>query len=250
MLKSLFSYIYVYMLYYLIIAFQAFCIFHVYKSRNEYYWYFVIFFVPVIGATIYLFTQILNKKNITNTGNQIINLINPGKKIRDLEKKLHFSDTFQNKVDLADAYRDKNEFTKAIHLYEKALDGNFQEESHTINKVIKCYFKTKNYNKVVEYGSKINIAKSFRDSICIYAISLEKCDDIENAETQLKQVNKRYSNYPERLELARFFLRQAKQKEAKQILDEIILEINNMIEANKKKYRFIYSESKSLLKEI
>jgi hypothetical protein len=238
------------MLYYLLIAFQAFCIFHVYKTRNEYYWYFVIFFVPLIGGTVYFFSQVLNKKNIDNTLEVISTVINPTKKITDLEKKLSFSDTFQNKINLADAHIENKDYEKAIIYYEKALNGKYVNHPHTVNKVLKCYFQLNNFNKVVDYARKIDIEKSFNDSLCIYAISLENCGFFEEAEIKFKKTDKRYSNYPERLELSKFLVRRDKIEDAKSVLDDVISEINNMIEINQKKYKYIYKESNKLMREI
>lgn len=238
------------MLYYIIIAFQAFCIFHVYKSRNETYWYFVIFFVPVIGSLVYLFMHILNGSNLRNLSDSVENVLNPAKKIKELEKKLSFSETYQNLIDLADAHRQNKDFAIAVPYYEKALNGNYKNNPHTINRAIKCYFELKNYDKVITYASKIDLDKSFRSSIYIYAISLEQCGNLEEAEEQFKKIDKRYSNYPERLELSKFFIRRDKKEDAKIVLQEVTTEINNMIEANQRKYRYIYRESNKLLKEI
>lgn len=238
------------MLYYIIIAFQAFCFFHVYKSRNETYWYFVIFFVPVIGSLVYLFMHILNGSNLRNLSDSVENVLNPAKKIKELEKKLSFSETYQNLIDLADAHRQNKDFAIAVPYYEKALNGNYKNNPHTINRAIKCYFELKNYDKVITYASKIDLDKSFRSSIYIYAISLEECGNLEEAEEQFKKIDKRYSNYPERLELSKFFIRRDKKEDAKIVLQEVTTEINNMIEANQRKYRYIYRESNKLLKEI
>lgn len=238
------------MFYYAFIAFQAFCLFHVYKSRNESYWYFVIFFVPIIGGAVYFFKEVVSKRNLRNMGEKVTATIDPNKKIRDLEKRLVASNTFQNKVNLADAYRESKEFTKAILYYEKALQGKFKDHPQTLNDASKCYFKVENYSKVVAYIGKINLNQSFRGSIYIYAVSLEKCGYFEEAETQFRKNNIRYSNYVERLELSNFLIRRSKNKEAKIVLDEVVSEIDNMIEANQKKYRFIYKESVKLLNEI
>lgn len=238
------------MLYYLLIAFQAFCIYHVYKSRNDYYWYFVIFFVPLIGGAVYFFTQVLSKRNVDDAIDSINTVINPTKKIKDLEKKLAFSDTFQNKLNVGDAYVENNDYTNAIGYYEQALSGKYENHPHTLNKALKCYFHLKDYKKVVDYASKIDIENSFKDSLCIYGISLEKCNFLEEAEAQLKKVDKRYSNYPERLELSKFLMRRNKKEDAKIVLNDVITEINNMIETNQRKHRYIYRESKKLMSEL
>ncbi len=234
------------MFYYLLIAFQAFCIFHVYKIRNDSYWYFVIFFVPIIGATVYVFSQVINKNNLISIGEKITTIFDPNKEVRTLKKKLSLSDTFQNNINLANTYKNNNDFTNAVLYYEKALTGRFKNNSYTLNEALKCYYQINKYDKVIDYASKINIDQSFSDSIFIYAIALEKCGYFENAEVQFRKTNVRYSNYAERLELSKFLIRRNNKEDAKIVLNEIISEINNMIDTNKRKYKIIYKESKSL----
>lgn len=238
------------MFYYLVIAFHAFCLFHVYKSKNDNYWYFVIFLVPIIGSLIYLFTQIINKRNIENITDNFISIINPKKKIRDLEKQLSFSNTFQNNINLANAHKENQDYLKAISYYENAMVGKFKDHPGTIYKIIKCYFQLKEYIKVLEYASKIDTEKHLKDSSFIYAISLEKCNYFDEAEIQYRKTDQKYINYGERLELSKFLIRRDKKEEAKIVLEEIIVEISNMIESNKDKFRYIYQESQQLLNKI
>lgn len=238
------------MLYYVLIAFQAFCLFHVYKSRNEYFWYILILFIPVIGGLFYILTQVITKRNLTQLLNQITAFLDPSKKIRDLEKQLSFSDTFQNKINLADAHFENKNFKNAIVYYEKALEGKFKDDPRTLNKALKCYFKEEQYEKVLACASKINIDTYFRNSICIYAIALDKCNYFDEAEIQFRKTDKRYCNYPERLEFSHFFIRRGKNDCAKIILKEIISEIENMTEMNKRKHTLIYKESNKLMNEM
>jgi hypothetical protein len=238
------------MLYYVFVVFQAFCLFHVYKSRNEYFWYIIIFFIPVIGGLFYLFTQVITRSNLTDTYNQITAVLDPNKKIRDLEKKISFSDTFQNTIDLADAHFQNKNYEKAITYYEKSLTGKFENDPSTLNKALKCYFQLKQYEQVVACASKINIDNYFRNSICIYAISLDKCNYFDEAEVQFRKIDKRYCNYAERLEFSHFFINRGKNDSAALILKEINSEIENMTDRNKRKYQLIYKESNKLMKEI
>jgi hypothetical protein len=238
------------MYYYLIIAFQAYCIYHAYKNKSDYYWIFIIFFIPLLGCLIYLFTQVLNKRDVANITEEINTIINPTKKIKDLEQQLKFSSTFQNRVNLADAYAENKDFKNAIFHYEKALKGSFKNDIHTINKLIKSYFFSSEFQKVIEYAEKINLDKDFESTLYFYALSLEKNKDFENAEIQFKKIDKRFSNYNERLELSRFFIRISKENDAKEILEEIISEINSMEKNNSRKYRHIVNEAREVLKFI
>ncbi|PQJ69469.1 hypothetical protein [Polaribacter butkevichii] len=233
--------------YYFIIAFQVFCVYHAYKNKNNFYWYFIIFFIPLLGCIIYLLTQVINKKDVSNITEELTTIINPSKKIKDLEKALEFSNTFQNKINLADGYAEIKDFKNAIIQYEEALDSNFKDEPYTLNKLIRCYFEIKNFDKVVEYSQKINLEKDFKDTIYFYGLALEQKGKFEEAEIELKKIDKRYSNYDERLEFSKFLIRRDKKAAAKEVLKEIISEIGAMSKVNSRKHRNVISEAEKIL---
>lgn len=237
------------MYYYFIIAFQVFCVYHAYKHKNNYYWYFIIFFIPLIGCIIYLLTQVINQRDVTNSIEEISTIINPTKKIKDLEKVLEFSQTFQNRINLADAYSQNKDYNNAILQYETALESNFKDDPFTLNKLIKCYFKINNFDKVIEYSKKINLEKEFKDSIYFYGLALEQKGEFDKAEIQLRKIDTRYSNYNERLELCRFLIRRNKKAAAKEILNEIRSEIKSMTKVNSRKYRSVFSMVEKMLNE-
>lgn len=238
------------LLYYLTIALQVYCMYHAYKNSSNYYWYFIIFFIPFLGCIVYLFTHVFNKRDVANITEEITTIINPTKKIKDLEKELEFSNTFQNKINLADAYVENNDYNNAIIYYKKALEGNFKEDPHTLNKLIQCYFKTNNFDQVILNAEKIDLEKEFKESIYFYGLALEQKNLLEKAETQLKKIGIRYSNYPERIALCEFLIRRNKKPEAKEILLEISSEIKSMTKVNAKKYRYILHKAEKILNEI
>ncbi|EPR74948.1 putative membrane protein [Winogradskyella psychrotolerans RS-3] len=67
-------------MYYLLIIVQVFCLYHAYKNRKPYYWYFLIFFIPAIGSLIYIITQIYNKSDAEKIQEEITTVLNPTKK--------------------------------------------------------------------------------------------------------------------------------------------------------------------------
>ncbi|WP_242202541.1 hypothetical protein [Aestuariivivens insulae] len=89
------------MYWYLIIALQAYCLYHFYKHRTNYYWVFLILFFPLIGCIIYIILKVYNRQDAEKISNEITHIINPTKKITDLEKRLQFSESYQNRINLA-----------------------------------------------------------------------------------------------------------------------------------------------------
>ncbi|WP_055442825.1 TRAFs-binding domain-containing protein [Lacinutrix himadriensis] len=238
--------------YYLIVALQAYCIYHLIKNRNEYYWIFLIIFLPFIGCVIYLITQVYNKRDAEKVTNELVTLINPTKKIKDLEKKLEFSETFQNKINLADAYLENKEYQKAISHYELALDSDYKNDFYVIKNLITAYYNLNDFNQVVHYSEKIKEHPEFKKSKAqfVYGLALEKSGRIEEAESQLRAIDNRYSNYEERFILAKFLIAINKTEEAKEILNEMYIESQHMTKRNGKKYRTTFRNVEKLLKSV
>jgi hypothetical protein len=194
--------------YYLIVALQVFCFYHLYKNKNEYYWVFLILFIPIIGSLIYLIVKVYNRRGADKIQQELTTIINPTKRITDLVKKLEFSDTFQNKVNLADAYYDMGGYKNAINHYEEAISTSFQNDLHVLKRLIESYSQLENYEKVIGYAERINTKLEFRASRSqfLYAVALEKMGSLSEAEQQFEKINISSSNYNERLVFAKFLL--------------------------------------------
>jgi hypothetical protein len=238
--------------YYLVIALQAFCVYHWFKNKNDYYWVFLIIFLPVIGCVIYLITQVYNKRDVDKIQEELTTIINPTKKVRDLEKVLEFSETFQNRINLADGFYEIKDFNNAIIHYEKAIAKDFFNDKHVIFQLIKSYFFIKNYAKVVFYAEKVKDDIEFKGSKAqfFYGLSLDHTGKSKEAEIQLKHIDQRYSNYEERLQYAQFLIDKNQVSQAKELLNEIYSESQHMTAVNKRKYRFTIRQVEQLLKTI
>lgn len=240
------------MYFYLIFAVQAFCIYHVLKHKNEYYWIFIILFIPAIGSLIYLFTHVFNENDVKNVSNDITSIINPTKKVKNLEKRLAFSETFQNKINLADAYFEIKDYPNAIKYYEDAISEEDHNETFVIKQLVISNYNLQEYKQAVFYGEKIKGNSDFIGSKAqfFFGLSLKELGDLDYAEKQLMQIDKRYSNYEERLLLAKFYNENNKTEKAKEILEEIFLESQHMTPQNKRKYKLTIKEVQDLLKSI
>jgi len=240
------------MSYYLIIALQAFCVYHLIKNRNQYYWIFIIIFIPIIGSVIYLVTQVYNKRDANIIKENITSVLIPTKKVKDLEKTLQFAETFQNRLNLADAFFEMKDYSNAIKHYEVALKDEHQDDYFILEKLIAAYYNLEDYNKTIAYAERLKKKPEFNNSKSqfIYGLALDKTGNPEAAETHLKAIDQRYSNYDERLVLANFLINKNKAAEAKEILTEISIESKHMTKPNKRKYGKTIIEVEKLLKSL
>ncbi|MEH6537633.1 MAG: tetratricopeptide repeat protein [Psychroserpens sp.] len=205
--------------------------------------------MPILGCVIYLITQVYNKRDVNKIQEELTTIINPTKKVRDLERILEFSETFQNRINLADAYLGIKDYNNAIKHYEEAIAKDFHNDKHALFQLIECYYHIEDYDKVVFYAETIKSETDFKGSQAqfFYGMSLAKLGQIDLAETHLRAIDQRYSNYEERLILAQFLLDQNKTSEAKELLDEIYTESQNMTPPNKRKYRSTIRQVEQLL---
>lgn len=183
--------------------------------------------------------NVYNKRDAGKIQENVVSIINPSKRIKDLEIKLKFSETYQNRVNLADAYVEIKNYDKAIPHYLSALEGNFQNDFYVIEQLIKSYFAIEDYKNVILYAEKIIEHVEFikSKSQFLYGLALEKIGKLEEAEANLKQIDIRFSFYEERFVLAQFLINQNKTQEGKDILDEIHKESQFMTNQNKKIYK-------------
>ncbi|WP_160114545.1 tetratricopeptide repeat protein [Aquimarina sp. AU474] len=208
----------------------------------------MIIFLPVLGSLIYVVTQVFNKTNLDVVQDEIVQMINPSKKINDLQKQLDFADTFQNHVNLADAFFEAGDYNNAIATYEKAIKDDYSKDDGVVKKLIVSYSKTGDHDKTVFCAEKIVGKPGFKGSKSqfLYGLALEELERSEEAEENLKAIDQRYSNYRERYILAQYFIDKGKSKDGKEILLEIISESQHMSKPNRIKYKDVVNDVKKL----
>ncbi|WP_405576579.1 hypothetical protein [Winogradskyella sp. Asnod2-B02-A] len=239
-------------MYYLLIVVQVYCLYHAYKNNKPFYWYFLIFFVPAIGSLIYIVTQMFNKSDAEKIQEDITSVINPTKKIKELEKKVQLVDTYTNRIELADAYFKNNDITNAIIHYKKTLEDTIQDDLYARQNLILCYFQLKDYEGVIEQTEFIKEKAEFKGSkqqFC-YGLALNELGKINEAEVQLKQIDRPYSNYAERLALAKFYIENDRITEGKELLEEISTESKRLTKPNKKRYGSTIVEVERMLSAL
>lgn len=219
-----------YSYYYIVIILQGLCVFHSIKKGTQAKWLWLIVFLPFIGSVIYIFTEVIKKQHISGVQNSIQTIANPSGKINELEKRFKFSDTFTNRVALADAYLDNGLNEKAIELYEPALTGVFIDNEHVIKQLIIAYYNLGQFQKVTDIAPKILKSFDFSKSRAnlLYALSLLEIGDFVKAEKEFIAMNHRFSNYEARYYYGDFLMKQCRKEDAALIFHDIVDESQHL----------------------
>ncbi|MEO1548530.1 MAG: hypothetical protein AAFU74_17435 [Bacteroidota bacterium] len=169
----------------------------------------------------------------------LIMAINPTKKIKDLEKRFKFSATFENQVALADAYLEEGMNREAIFNYEASLKDVFANDFYVLSKLVEANYYANDFKKAITEAAKIEKDSKFRKSKAsfLFAMALEKEGELHRAEELLNTFDAPYSNFMERLELARFLIRNNKLTEGKAVYNEMLAEAENMSKSSSRANR-------------
>jgi hypothetical protein len=242
--------------YYIIVGLQIYCGIHSYRRGTLNRWIFLIAFLPVVGSIIYLYSEVLsNQSNFRSIGTSTIDVgavLNPGGKIKKLEDQLRFTDTFDNKVKLADAYLAAGFTDKAVELYNAGLTGAFVENEYVLAQLIIAYFEQEQYDEVITIAKKIYKLPQFSRSKAriLYARSLENTGNMEQAEIEFKAMKGRYSDFGPRYEYGLFLIRAGRDKDAWTIFTEMMNEEQHLSPMERKSNRIWFAKTKDELKKL
>lgn len=238
--------------YFIIIALQAFCVLHCIKRGRQNTWIWLIIFLPVVGSLIYLYSEVFTSNEIRNVQSGVGNMLNPGGKIRKLENNLKFTDTFNNRVALADAYLATGQTAKATELYESSLTGNFIENEYVLSQLIIAYFQLKRYDDIIPIAKKIQKLPQFGRSRAhiLYAMALAATGKDSEAETEFRMMKARFSNFEARYQYGCFLIRAGRREEAKQLLAEMTGEFTYLSSPEKRNNRQWFALAKDELRKL
>jgi len=217
--------------YYITIGLQLVCVIHCLKKGNTGgYWIWLIIFLPVIGCIAYLFMEVFTGREFEKVQSGVGTIINPAGRIRKLEANLRFSDTFNNRVALADEYLERGFADRAIELYESSLTGNFTENEYVQSKLMLAYFEKQRYEEIIPLGQRLSASPQFPRSKAhiIYALALGYVRKEQDAEREFLEMKSKFSNYEARYQFAMFLARANRLDEAYQLLTDMVNESSHL----------------------
>jgi len=238
--------------YYLIIGLDIICILHSIRTGTQNKWMLLIVFAPIIGAVVYLFVEVFTRRNRTNLQDGISGILTTNSaRIRKLEENLKFTDTFNNRILLADAYLAAGDIDNAIELYESSLTGAFDENELVIKQLIIAYYSKGEYARVQPLAKKIYNKPQFARSRAhvYYAISLEKTGNIAQAEQEFIKMKGRFSHFEARLQYGLFLKRTGRDQEARQVFSDMVDEAPHLSSRERRDSLAWIGQARNELKE-
>lgn len=240
-------------IYYISIGLQIICVLHCIRRGTQQRWIWLIVFLPFVGCIAYLFTEILPRRNMGDWRAGLGDLfMSPAARIRRLEENLHFADTFNNRVLLANAYLVAGRMEEAIELYSSSLTGAFTENEYVIGRLIAAYFKTEQYPELILLAKKIYRSPQFARSEAhlLYARALDISGDKAGAENEFKKMKGRFADFEARYQYCLFLQRAGREREAQGMLEDIVKEAPHLSSRERRSNYTWILKSKEELREF
>jgi hypothetical protein len=212
------------------LALQGFCLYHAYSNRSDQKWYYLIIFIPYIGCFIYLYDAFYSRRSVTQVTEVLKQVVNSNYKIDQLEKEANFNNSATNNIRLADAYVEVGRYAEAASLYEGCRVGFLSEDESLSRKLLNAYYLAGNFDKCEALGNEIANAKSFKNAPerISLAWSLHRLGKMDQARSHFEDMNRTFTNYPQRLAYCEFFIATNDLASAKSLATEIASEFEMM----------------------
>lgn len=206
----------------------------------------------MIGCLAYLYIHVISVRNIDEVTEKIKGTINKEYEINQLVKEANVSDTIINKLRLADKNAERQEYLQAITLYKSCLEGFNASDDETRAKLLTCYFMNGDFENAIEHGDQLQSSPLFKNSPLkvYYAWALSYMDNEEKARETFESMNTRYSNFPQRIEFAKYLIDQGDTHESSELLSEMINEIKSMDRTEQRNKSGILKQVKALYKSV
>lgn len=227
---------------------QAFCVYHAYRNNVEQRWYWFIIFFPGLGCALYLYHNFYNRSNIQKITESVKVVVNTNYRIEQLEKAVRFSDNVTNKMNLADAYVLERRYADAITLYEDCLTGYMADDPVIRMKILNAFYLHGDFTSAVNIGTALETEKQFKNAEqrIDFAWSLHRLGKTDIANSTFQDMNRSYTNYRHRVEFCKFLGELDRQDERKEILIEMVQELDHMKGPERRLYKDVIREIREL----
>lgn len=229
---------------------QALALVHFFRRRPEGYWFFVIMFLPTVGALIYFVVEVVPDFHLLRA---MFQRRGRRRRVAELNHIIQENSAIGNIEELADLSFDEGQFARARELYDKVL------ASSQVTSVDPYYRRglsalglgdaaaaIGDLERVVASEPKYDIYRAAGVLAHAYALAgqAEKAEAQFKAATDLSTLSETYYNY------AAFLLSQQRPAEAREWAQKILAKKSTMPRFARRRERPWFARAAALLKKI
>lgn len=210
---------------FLLMAVNLFFIVHAIKTGRPYYWVWIIFMMPVLGAAAYFFVEMRPNVRSIDWASLRWRFASPAARIGVLRDVAENSPTVKNRTRLAQEFESQLQWSLASETYRECLSGVFDNDPRLLISLASALLEDGNSEEAYEIASKIPAQRDFKlddDRKLILYRSQAAVGILEPAIEGLEDLASRKSGFAPRYYLAQAKVAGGKDSQADEDLQKII----------------------------
>lgn len=208
---------------------QIALIVHVFRTGRSTYWAFIIFFLPIVGAIAYVLVELLPEWSGGIRGQRALRTvkktINPHGELKRRERYLNMSASVDAARHLARELVENGRYAEAAEHYQNALTGLYEHDPDLLLGLAEAQFGDERFEDAQETLERLNEKNpGYRSGPAhlLYARTLEKNGDLEEAETEYKAVARYFAGAEADVRCGRLLEKLGKTAEALKHYEEVL----------------------------
>lgn len=197
-------------------------------KTGRYFWIFILFFFPLVGALVYLFAEYLPEarrgRGMQRMTKTVARAINPGAEVRRAEDELRLTDTHDNRVALARAYRQAGRLDDAIRTYESSLTGLHADDPRALWELASAYHTAGRPADARDAFERLRAVRTpSPDQLLLSARLHDEAGEVEAALREYQAASAGGTGEEARCRQALLLKRVGRREEARTIFEQIVL---------------------------
>ncbi len=208
-----------------ILVLQAICVFHVLRHSREYFWIWIILFVPLIGCGIYLYLHGRSAFSAVNPGNYLKIPMLYVFNARAVERDYRINGSLDNKIRYADVLMAQDELDSALALFADEIDGPLRNNVHLLFTYAKILFATERFTEVIamlERAEKVQNNDRIKQRHLLHALALEKLEQLEAADARFQLAQGGFVGEEAKVRYGLFLLARNRSAEAERLFRKVV----------------------------
>ncbi len=212
----------------LILLAQIACAVHVVRTGRPTFWIYIVVFIPAVGMAAYVLAEVLPEIFGSRSGRRLATglgrAIDPGKNLREAQRRVAITPTAENKSALAEAHLEAGDADAAIALYREVLTGVHATDPGMMLGLARALFATGDAvetQKVLEKLRAENPGYVSPEGHLLYARSLEAKGKIDDALYEYNALANYFPGQEARCRYAMLLQQSGRKDEARRLFEEV-----------------------------
>ncbi len=226
---------------------------HVLRTGRSWYWLWIIFIFPFLGAAAYFFMEFLpgfQKFSLDSVLNSLV----PGMELRHLENTLAETDTVQNRKALGDYWLAQGQAGKALELFRECVKGVFKDDGEMNVRLCSALVELGKYQEakgILEGLRQKKVAYETSQRDVLYGRALEGLGKKADAIRVFEDLQSRFGSEVEGCyRLAKLYAQEGQKDKARALYGDILKKAKRFAPHYRHAMRIWTSSAKTDLKEL